>query len=106
MGGWNEQKRTIADETREGRCPGLKGTEDHGEGCELGLLEGLELISKIIGTETERVPEKSLQLPGKDAGDVKSGETHPVSRPFSKDGYASPCFSLNKERKGRCQGIC
>lgn len=72
--------RTIAGKTREGRCPGLKGTEDHGEGCELGLLEGLKLISKITETETERVPEKSLQLPAKDAGDVKSGETHLVSR--------------------------
>lgn len=58
------------------------------------LLEGLELISKRIGTETERVPEKWLQLPGKDAGDVKSGETQPVSRPFLKDGYVFPMLQF------------
>lgn len=73
--GWDGQKRTVADETREGRCPGPKGTEDHAEGCELGLLGGLELISRRIGTETERAPEKSLPLPAEDDGDVESGET-------------------------------
>lgn len=31
----------------------------------------LSWVRKGIGTETGRVPEKPLQLPGKDAGDVK-----------------------------------
>lgn len=92
--GWDKQKRTVADETREGRCPGPKGTEDHAENCELGLLGGLDLISRRIGTETERAPEKSPPLPAEDAGDVESGETQPVSRPFLKDRYAFPTLQF------------